>query len=193
MRCCCDHVEDNVAVLLHPGAQDWLSDIQAQAAQWPQVVLEAYVLQTSEISHVHRGLRQLLPLRQLKCSMKQWLSDFFTERTLDNDDLCIAFQTNFQRFTIELDLQWAKKVMILLGKRRKLQEIAMWVSTLGGAHACLGDTSYAHADAAEELAKKQFMVAAALGDVRLAARCTLFVGYSAIQKGGCCWLRDDAD
>jgi hypothetical protein len=67
--------------------------------------------------------------------------------------------------------------------QRRLSEISLWISTLGGAYSALGDASLERAAEAERLAIRQYRVARALGDPGLAARCQLFVAWSWMQRG----------
>ena len=58
-----------------------------------------------------------------------------------------------------------------------------WLSTLGGAHAALGQYSAEHAINAERMARRQYHVAMLLGDRALAARCIVFMASALIQQG----------
>jgi hypothetical protein len=80
-------------------------------------------------------------------------------------------------------LWWSYKVTLVLLRHKSLWELNNWLSTLGGAHAALGDGSAAHAREAELLAHKQLRLAQLMQDRLMAARCKLYIAFGAIQHG----------
>ena len=87
-------------------------------------------------------------------------------------------------------LAWDHRVKRnILYRTVMLAQISAWISTMGGAHAQLGEDTEAHGSGseahvreAEVCAYKQFRVAQKLGDKGLAARCKLHLGLSALQR-----------
>lgn len=79
---------------------------------------------------------------------------------------------------------WSRRLQVELGRRALLTQLTHYMSTLGGAHAQLGDGSRQHARRAALRARQLGAVACALGDASLAWRCRAFFAQSCIQRGG---------
>ncbi|XP_037092550.1 uncharacterized protein F58A4.6-like, partial [Pollicipes pollicipes] len=82
-----------------------------------------------------------------------------------------------------LDARWGRLLMHLLWKRRELDYMMSWLSTLGGAFSALGDYYADCAVIAGRISVKQLELALRLGDPLTAARCKLYAAISLLQRG----------
>lgn len=81
------------------------------------------------------------------------------------------------------ELQWSQRLWTLPVRQYRLYQQSLLASTLGGAHSQLGDIHSDHAIKARQMAFVQQRIAIAMGNAGLAARCSLFVVWSDLQRG----------
>jgi len=77
--------------------------------------------------------------------------------------------------------QWGLRIQRMLGRRIVLQAATNVVSTMGGAHSQLGESSRRHALQAEVRARQMLLLATRLEDEALACRCNAYRALAMIQ------------
>lgn len=88
------------------------------------------------------------------------------------------------------DICWSSKLNPLVVRKLQLEYLMACLSTLGGAHASLGDFSSYHSTKAGLISLQQYIIASRLEDPILSSRCKLYLAHSYMQRG---YLRKAAE
>ncbi|KAI1302361.1 Uncharacterized protein HDE_02503 [Halotydeus destructor] len=125
------------------------------------------------------NVRQLCPQTGVTCGREMVTQSVL--RLTNNADITLVVAVDANAHCI--DYLWNRLLMCLVLIKMELYESLNWMSTLGGAYSCLGETDKFWALKAGNMSKDQLKLSHFAGDPNLVVRCAIYKVYSLCQLG----------